>query len=123
MCHFTHRLKLLSLDLPSEEQAGVDDDGRPGCLDSCRVDHNGVDAVEVGVDHEWRSAPQVDEILPPIGHVVARPPRLEHKVALQLLADSPLELVGQPFHAGVLRVVHERTDGAQILKKENSVFF
>jgi len=93
----------------SEEQAGVDDDCRSSCLNGGRVDHDGVDAVEVGVDHEWRSASQVDEILPPIGHVVARPPRLEHKVALQLLADSLLELFGQPFHAGVLWVVQKRT--------------
>lgn len=106
---YTHRLQLLSLDKSSEEEAGVNDDCRSSCLNPGRVDHDGVNAVEVGIDHEWRSASQVDEILPPIGHVVARPPRLEHKVALQLLADSPLELIGQPLHAGVLRVVHKRT--------------
>ena len=39
--------------------------------------------VKVGVDHERRSRPQIDVLLPPVGHVVVRPQPLKPQVPVK----------------------------------------
>lgn len=39
-------------------------------------------AVVVGVDHDWRPAPQIYVLLPPVGDVISRPPALQYQVPL-----------------------------------------
>ena len=41
------------------------------------VQQDGVRAVEVRVDHDGRAASKVHELLPPVGHIVLDPSRLE----------------------------------------------
>lgn len=77
---------------------------------------NGVDAVEIRVYHERRTAAQIHVLLPPIGHVVGGPPGLEDEVALELHGDAVLELRGQFLHAIVVLVVEKGTHATQVLR-------
>lgn len=113
-----HRLELLSLDESSELEAGVYAAGSSRRLYLSRVHEDGVDPVEVGVDHDGRAPTQVHVLLPPVGDVVARPPGFEGEVALQLYADPILELLGQLLHSVVVGVVKKRPDASQILQPD-----
>lgn len=78
----TYRLEFLSLDELAVLEARVYDTGGTGRLHLGRVHEDGVDPVEIRIDHDRRAAAQIDVLLPPVGHVVARPPGLEGHVAL-----------------------------------------
>lgn len=73
----TNRFELLSLNESPVLQAGVNDAGGTGRLHFGGVHEDGVDAVEVGVDHDGRPTAQVDVFLPPIRDVVRREPGLQ----------------------------------------------
>jgi hypothetical protein len=115
------RFQLLSLDQPPQHQARVDGGGGPRRLAEGGLHEEGVDPVEIGVDHERRATPQVDVLLPPIRDVVGGPPRLEPEVSLELLADAVLELGGELLHALVIGVVEERSDAPQVLETRSTV--
>ena len=51
------------------------------CLVGGWVREECVHDVEVGVDHERRPRPQVDVLLPPVGHVVVGPQPLEPQIS------------------------------------------
>jgi hypothetical protein len=64
----------LSLDSSTEKQSSMGDVGSSCSLYSGGVDENGIQPVEVGVNHNGGSAPKVDILLPPVAYVVCCPP-------------------------------------------------
>ena len=58
--------------------------------DECWGGQHTYTGVVVAVDHDGGAAMEVDVLLPPVSDVVARPPRLQHQVALHLLAWAGL---------------------------------
>ena len=80
-----------TFDGPAEEQRLVDDAGGAGRLDARRMFEQGVDTVEIRVDHDGRTSAQINVLLPPIRHVIRRPPGVLKKDIVEK------EIHKQPF--------------------------
>lgn len=106
------RFQFLSFDLPSVLQARINGGSSAGCLIVSWMHHNRVHSVKIRIDHQRRSAAQVNVFLPPIRNVVTGPPRFQHQIALQFLPDTLFELDRQFFHSGIICVVQQRTDAS-----------
>lgn len=118
----TNRRDFLSLDHAAEEQRTVGDVGGTGpllgggmtverVLEGLTRQEDGEDtyeAVVVAVDHDGAALPHVDELLPPVGHVVRAQPTLQDQVALETTAHSLAEPLRQELQ---FRVFLRAQDG------------
>lgn len=104
-------------------QARIDGGSGSSRLNLSGVHKNGVDAVEIRVDHEGRTTAQVNVLLPPIRHVVGGPPRFEDEIALEFYGDAVFKVCRQFLHALVVFVVEKRTNATQVLNRRKKKMF
>ena len=114
------RLERLIVEIASIVHDCVNAIGRAGSLNIGGDFEERVERIKVTVDHERRSASQVNVLLPPIAHVIRRNPRLEDEIALQATTDAILELDGGLFDSFVVLIVEQWTHRSPILEARGS---